>query len=119
MADAIAELGGDTDGDTVPGLAHEELAQLSHHVDLLVVGSRSYGPLRRLLLGSTSAKLVHEAACPVLVLPRGQAAQPGTVDGSFCRLERRRRVSRAPHPWLSRTACAPVYGWRGRARARR
>jgi nucleotide-binding universal stress UspA family protein len=59
------------DGDSAPGVAHEELAKLSHHVDLLVVGRCSYGPLRRPLLGSTSAKLVHEAACPVLVLPRG------------------------------------------------
>jgi ornithine carbamoyltransferase len=40
----------------------------------------SYGPLRRLLLGSTSAKLVHEAACPVLVLPRGvKEADPAPV----------------------------------------
>jgi hypothetical protein len=65
MADAIAELGGDTDGDTVPGLAHEELAQLSHHVDLLVVGSRSYGPLRRLLLGAPrpSSRMRPPAPC--------------------------------------------------------
>jgi hypothetical protein len=35
------------------------------------VGSRSHGPLRRLILGSTSRRLVREAACPVLVLPRG------------------------------------------------
>ncbi len=38
--------------------------------DLLVLGSRGYGPLRRVLLGSVSAKLVRDPACPLLVLPR-------------------------------------------------
>lgn len=41
--------------------------------DLLVVGSRGYGPLRRALLGSVSARLMRLAPCPVLVIPRGSA----------------------------------------------
>lgn len=40
-------------------------------VDLLCVGSRGYGPVRRVLLGSVSAELVQSAPCPVLVVPRG------------------------------------------------
>ena len=43
----------------------------SHALDLLVVGSRGYGPLKRLTMGSTSAKLVRSAQCPVIVVPRG------------------------------------------------
>lgn len=39
-------------------------------VDLLVVGSRGYGPLTRVLLGSVSARLINRAPCPVLVVPR-------------------------------------------------
>jgi nucleotide-binding universal stress UspA family protein len=39
-------------------------------VDLLVVGSRGYGPLMRVLLGSVSTRLVADAPCPVLVVPR-------------------------------------------------
>lgn len=39
-------------------------------VDLLVVGSRGYGPLRRVLLGGTSARLIRRAATPVMVVPR-------------------------------------------------
>lgn len=38
--------------------------------DLLVAGSRGYGPLLRVLLGSVSTQLVHRAPCPVLVVPR-------------------------------------------------
>lgn len=39
-------------------------------VDLLVAGSRAYGPVMRVLLGSVSTQLVHLAPCPVLVVPR-------------------------------------------------
>jgi nucleotide-binding universal stress UspA family protein len=39
-------------------------------LDLLVLGSRAYGPVRRVLLGSVSGPLVRQAPCPVLVLPR-------------------------------------------------
>ena len=38
--------------------------------DLLVAGSRGYGPVRRVLLGSVSTQLMHHAPCPVLVVPR-------------------------------------------------
>jgi nucleotide-binding universal stress UspA family protein len=43
-------------------------------IDLLVVGSRGYGPLQRALLGSVSAELIARARHPVLVIPR----QPAT-----------------------------------------
>jgi nucleotide-binding universal stress UspA family protein len=39
-------------------------------VDLLVAGSRGYGPMQRALLGSVSEMLVEGAPQPVLVLPR-------------------------------------------------
>ena len=39
-------------------------------VDLLVAGSRGYGPVMRVLLGSVSTQLVHLSPCPVLVVPR-------------------------------------------------
>lgn len=48
----------------------DELGEQSG-VDLLVVGSRGYGPLRRVLLGSTAAELIHHADYPVIVFPRG------------------------------------------------
>ena len=49
----------------------KELASRSEAADLVVMGSRGYGPLRSVLLGSVSGRLVGEAACPVIVIPRG------------------------------------------------
>jgi nucleotide-binding universal stress UspA family protein len=39
-------------------------------VDLLAVGSRGYGPLTRVLLGSVSRQVAQKASCPVLVAKR-------------------------------------------------
>ena len=47
------------------------LEQFSNEVDLLVCGSRGYGPLGSVLLGGVSRRLIHRAACPVIVVPRG------------------------------------------------
>jgi nucleotide-binding universal stress UspA family protein len=57
------------DGDPV-----RELVDASAGLDLLVLGSRGHGPLRRLLLGSVSAHVVRHAACPLLLLPQGAEA---------------------------------------------
>ena len=50
------------------------LVRVSEHLDLLVSGSRGYGPLRAVLLGGVSRRLAAEAQCPVIVLPRGVEA---------------------------------------------
>ena len=48
----------------------EELATMAEDLDLLVVGSRAYGPSGRLLSGETSTALARRAPCPLLVVPR-------------------------------------------------
>lgn len=70
---AAAELATDlvVSGEVALGRARKELTALSTEVDVLVVGSRGWGPAQRVLLGGTSHHLVHHAACPVLVVPRG------------------------------------------------
>jgi nucleotide-binding universal stress UspA family protein len=55
------------DGDPV-----SVLAMASSELDLLVCGSRGYGPLGTVLLGSVSKRLLRRAAAPLLVIPRGR-----------------------------------------------
>ena len=53
------------------GAADEVLLRESQGIDLLVAGSRGYGPLGAVLLGSTTAAIAKKAGCPLLVTPRG------------------------------------------------
>jgi len=47
------------------------LATLSTRLDALVCGSRGYGPVKTVLLGSVSHALSRHSRCPLIVLPRG------------------------------------------------
>jgi nucleotide-binding universal stress UspA family protein len=71
----------DVRGEAKLGVPGEELAEFGERVDLLVVGSRAYGPLRRLMLGSTSQYLAAHARCPLLVLPRTSVGSDGGEPG--------------------------------------
>lgn len=64
-------------GELVRGTPEHVLAeQADRGVDLLVTGSRGYGPLRRVLVGSVSIALMRSASCPVMVVPRTAEFQP-------------------------------------------
>jgi nucleotide-binding universal stress UspA family protein len=53
------------------GAVVESLAALGpDDVDMLVCGSRGYGPVRRVLLGGVSSPLIRRAQLPVTVVPR-------------------------------------------------
>ncbi|MBS1676032.1 MAG: universal stress protein [Actinobacteria bacterium] len=55
----------------VDGPAAAELEKVcAEGVDLLILGSRGYGPLMRVLLGSVSGHVFRHATCPVLVAKR-------------------------------------------------
>lgn len=57
---------------TLHGLPGPALAaECATDIDLLVAGSRGYGPLHAVVAGSVSRHLAHHAPCPVLVVPRG------------------------------------------------
>jgi nucleotide-binding universal stress UspA family protein len=80
LDEAIASLGPEVraegavlDGDVVASLVADSRAD-----DLLFTGSRAQGPFRRVLVGSVSTHLLREAACPVVVVPRGS----GEADGA-------------------------------------
>ena len=52
------------------GDAVRVLTDASEELDLLLVGSRGYGPMHAVLVGGVAGRLVTEAACPVIVFPR-------------------------------------------------
>lgn len=68
VAEAYLELG--DPGGKIIDLA-EEL-----EVSLVIMGSRGLGPVKRLVLGSTSEEVIHRAPCPVLVVRGGSGAWP-------------------------------------------
>ena len=74
LDDAVAALpaGLPVRAETVVADPGEALTVLSAELDLLACGSRGYGPLRSVLLGSVSHAVVREASCPVIVVPRGR-----------------------------------------------
>jgi nucleotide-binding universal stress UspA family protein len=68
------EVCGDVEPHAAYGQPAEELALYSASLDLLVIGSRSYGPVGRLVHGSTAQQLARSARCPLLVLTRAAQA---------------------------------------------
>jgi nucleotide-binding universal stress UspA family protein len=68
----------DVEGHAVYGLAGEELAAFGDQMDLLVVGSRGYGPVKRLVLGSTSTTWSATRAARCSCCPARLLAQPST-----------------------------------------
>lgn len=73
LDEAVAGLPAEVGAEAVflAGPAGQELASQTEGVDLLVVGSRGYGPRAAVLLGGVTHTVIRKAACPVLVLPRG------------------------------------------------
>jgi nucleotide-binding universal stress UspA family protein len=55
------------------GGAPSVLAAQSEELDLLVLGSRGYGPVKSVLLGSVSSQVIKDAESPVLIAPRPAA----------------------------------------------
>jgi nucleotide-binding universal stress UspA family protein len=73
LADAVSELSAGVDvaqSTLLEPHPVEAITELAGNVDLLVLGSRGYGPVRRTLLGGVSAPVLRRATCPVLVTPR-------------------------------------------------
>jgi nucleotide-binding universal stress UspA family protein len=71
----VAELDGEVsvEAEALSGDPADVLVDFSRAVDLLVMGSRGYGPVRAVLLGSVSRRVMSEAHCPAIVVPRGVA----------------------------------------------
>lgn len=73
---AVAELPGEVDATSVllAGDVVDALAELDE-VDALFCGSRGYGPVRSVLLGGVSSRLMRRSRSPLVVAPRGWMPQ--------------------------------------------
>jgi nucleotide-binding universal stress UspA family protein len=80
LAQAVAALPIESvESEILEGDPVQRLAESSAGLAVLVLGSRGYGPVRSVLLGSVSSGVARTAACPVLIVPPG--VEPVTQDG--------------------------------------
>jgi nucleotide-binding universal stress UspA family protein len=69
---ATAPTGVEVSGRLLPGPVVDALSDITFDdCDVLVCGSRGYGPVRRVLLGGVSSRVVRHSKVPVIVTPRG------------------------------------------------
>ncbi|MFI7063601.1 universal stress protein [Kribbella sp. NPDC050124] len=68
----------DVEADLTVGSPAKRLAEIAADGSMIVVGRRGMGTFQRLLVGSTSEALVHQATVPVVVVPTGWKPQEGT-----------------------------------------
>jgi nucleotide-binding universal stress UspA family protein len=71
-----------TEGSFLTGDTEAGLREASEDADLLVLGSRGYGPVRGVLLGSVSMEILRSASCPVVVFPRGVEAPRSVAESA-------------------------------------
>jgi nucleotide-binding universal stress UspA family protein len=76
MADMLRELGHDPDAvevelAVVPGQAAEVLIEYSRAAEMLALGPRGFGRLRK-MFGSVSHTCVSHASCPVVIVPTSE-----------------------------------------------
>jgi nucleotide-binding universal stress UspA family protein len=58
------------------GVPGHMLSEATRDVDLMIVGSKGYGTIRRVFAGSVATYLLHHAHSGVMVLPRGKGIDP-------------------------------------------
>lgn len=102
----VAQLPSDLD---IPTVVHQSTSiptglldlVTAHDARMVVVGSSSSGLLGRVALGSVTERLVHTAAVPVAIAPRGYPLGP--ADTTTHRRIRRRSRHQRPHSGGRRT----------------
>lgn len=71
LSEAAAQAGDEIGYEIRTGDPAECLSDASSDFDLLVLSSRGYGPLRRVMMGGVALRVMRSATSPVLVVPRG------------------------------------------------
>jgi nucleotide-binding universal stress UspA family protein len=70
VADVAGERAADIECVLVEGPAGEAIIERAHDAELIVVGSRGFGSVKGFVVGSVSQHVLHDARCPVAVVPR-------------------------------------------------
>ncbi len=65
----------ESDVESWVGAPADVLIDVTRHLEMLVCGSRGYGPVRAVLVGAVSRRIVAEAHCPVIVVARGHESR--------------------------------------------
>ena len=75
IAEAVGSMPGDVSAEqqVISGRPAAELARLTYGGDLLVLGSRHRGWLRRLVPGSVARSVARRTRCPVVIVPEPSA----------------------------------------------
>jgi nucleotide-binding universal stress UspA family protein len=81
LDEAVGRLPSDVEAEAVflTGDPAHELAGQTGTLDLLITGSRGYGPLHAVMAGGVTGRVLRDAACPVVVLPRGVESPLGAL----------------------------------------
>lgn len=117
MAPTLAERGWPVASRVLPGHPRSSLNDFAEgwKADLVVVGSRGRGPLRRLLLGSVATAVVRECPSSVEIVRqppwgrrKGGMRLLVATDGSPCSLEAARSVALRPWPAGSRVRVVSI-----------
>lgn len=71
IADGLRKTGIDTTALLIRGATAESILKEAGKlgVDMIVLGSHGRGAIRQIMLGSVSAGVLHQSACPVLIVP--------------------------------------------------
>jgi hypothetical protein len=91
MRDLLADAGVEATGDMVIGVPVDELLELSRRVELLVLGSRAWGPVRRILVGSTAARALGGA-------PSSTPTSPHCCRPAVLKLKKNAKQARQARP---------------------
>jgi nucleotide-binding universal stress UspA family protein len=99
----------------VHGEPSAQLVELAHNeaVGLVTMPTHGYGPFRRFILGSNTAKVLHDAECPILTGVHLETAPEGVIipfTSVLCALDlgSHSAVTLAWAAWLSREFQAPL-----------
>jgi nucleotide-binding universal stress UspA family protein len=99
----------ESDGTLYIGRPADVLIGQSETVDLLVVGSRGYGPLKSVLRGGVSGRVIRAAGCPVVVVPQRAPSAVGSLFASALvrRDDAGSKASLRTYPWSDDSAAVP------------